>query len=112
MLVQKVARTKKSEEGTDWLDAHGALVNRLVRASRPLLLSEAYRVGEDVPTGLARYLTTEPVKGGDPLLTPVLAKGKVIGVLVAGERGDEQSYAGPDFEAIHLPQARFSPVLE
>ena len=36
----------------------------------------------------------------------------MIGILVLGERGDHQQYAGPDFEAIDLMLARFSPVLE
>src|SRR5260370_42358899 len=40
------------------------------------------------------------------------AQGKVIGVLVLGERGDNGQYAGPDFEAIALIEARYSPVLE
>jgi signal transduction histidine kinase len=39
-------------------------------------------------------------------------QGKMIGLLVLGERGDHQQYAGPDFEAIHLIVGHFSPVLE
>ncbi|MFL5624927.1 MAG: sensor histidine kinase, partial [Ktedonobacteraceae bacterium] len=38
--------------------------------------------------------------------------GKLIGLLMLGERGDHQQYAGPDFEAIYLLFSRFSPVLE
>src|SRR5258708_11286751 len=36
----------------------------------------------------------------------------MIGILVLGQRGDREPYAGPDSEAIDLMTARFSPVLE
>src|SRR5258708_20113258 len=36
----------------------------------------------------------------------------MIGILVLGQRGDREPYAGPDFEAIDLITSRFSPVLE
>jgi len=99
--------------GPDWLDADEPILERLALATRPLLLSEASSANEALPTGLARYLTTtSPLDRSDPLLAPIRAQGKMIGVLVLGERGDYQQYAGPDFEAIHLILARFSPVLE
>ena len=46
------------------------------------------------------------------MLTPLRAQGKVIGLLVLGERGMQQAYAGPEMEAAHLLQNCFSPVLE
>lgn len=101
---------------THWLNLHWLImdiVERIAEASRPLLLSEASSPEAAMPTGLARYLmTTAPREGFDPLLVPIRAQGKVIAVLVLGERGDHGQYAGPDFEAIALIEARYSPVLE
>ncbi len=103
-------------QNADWLNFHNPIVNimgRLASARRPLLLSEASKPVEEMPTGLTRYLAiAAPQPGFDPLLAPVRAQGKMIAVLALGERGDHQQYAGPDFEAIHLVQSRFSPVLE
>jgi len=99
-----------------WLDLPNSILDIMECidfAERPLLLSEASRGDGEGPAGLARYLkTTSPLGGFDPLLAPIRTQGKMIGVLVLGERGDHQQYAGPDFEAIYLIQARFSPVLE
>jgi signal transduction histidine kinase len=107
----QVAKPSASEN-VDWLEAHGSIIERMTTASRPLLLSEASSTDEQRPAGLGRYLTTSSSEGIDPLLAPVWTQGKMIGILVLGERGDHQQYAGPDFEAIHLILARFSPVLE
>ena len=101
-----------SLEGSGWLEAHLPLLENIVRAKRPLLLSEAGRPEGELPTGLARYLSTAPTIENDPLLVPVRAQGTMIGLLVLGERGDGQPYAGPDFEVIELLLARYSPVLE
>ena len=101
---------------THWLSLHWLImdiVEHIVSAERPLLLSEASRPEAAMPTGLARYLMTRaPREGFDPLLAPIRAQGKVIAVLVLGKRGDHGQYAGPDFEAIALVEARYSPVLE
>jgi signal transduction histidine kinase len=101
---------------THWLSLHWLImdiVKHIVEASRPLLLSETSRPEAAMPTGLARYLMTRaPQEGFDPLLAPIRAQGKVIAVLVLGERSDHGQYAGPDFEAIALIEARYSPVLE
>ena len=100
-------------QSADYLTLHKPVVDiieRLSSANRPLLLSEA---GGEMPTGIARYLAiTAPLGGFNPLLAPIRAQSKLIAVLVLGERGDHQHYAGPDFEAIGLIEARFSPVLE
>jgi len=101
---------------THWLSLHWLImdiIEHIVSAERPLLLSEASRPGAALPAGLARYLMTRaPREGFDPLLAPIRAQGKVIAILVLGERGDHGQYAGPDFEAIALIEARYSPVLE
>jgi signal transduction histidine kinase len=101
---------------THWLSLHWLImdiVEHIVEASRPLLLSEASRTVGSTASGLERYLMTrEPREGFDPLLAPIRAQGKVIAVLVLGERGDHGHYAGPDFEAIALIETRYSPVLE
>ncbi len=100
-------------QSANWLTLQKPVVDsieRLSSANRPLLLSE---VGGEMPTGLARYLaTTAPLGGFNPLLAPIRVQGKLIAAFVLGERGDHQQYAGPDFEAIGLIEARFSPILE
>jgi len=114
-LVRRLLRVAQPSEsvGSDWLDADEPMLERLASARRPLLLSEASRTDEDGSSAIARYIaTTSPLEGPDPLLAPVRTQGKMIGVLVLGERADRQQYAGPDFEAIHLLLTRFSPVLE
>jgi len=114
-LVRRLLRVAQPSEsvGSDWLDADEPMLERLASARRPLLLSEASRTDEDGSSAIARYIaTTSHLEGPDPLLAPVRTQGKMIGVLVLGERGDRQQYAGPDFEAIHLILTRFSPVLE
>jgi signal transduction histidine kinase len=88
------------------------LMSNVNNFKRPLLLSEAARAEEELPTGLARYLSTSESVENDPLLIPVRAQGKMIGLLVLGARNDNQPYAGPDFEVIELILGRFAPLLE
>jgi signal transduction histidine kinase len=88
------------------------LLSNVNNFKRPLLLSEASRPEGELPTGLARYLSTSVSVENDPLLVPVRTQGKMIGLLVLGPRSDGQSYAGPDFEAIDLILAQFAPLLE
>ena len=113
-LLEQLLHTAQPSlnEGVGWLEAHDTIIDRIATARRPLLLSEALRNDGERPIGLGRYITTESPEGLDPLLAPVWTQGKMIGILILGERGDGQSYAGPDFEAIHLILARFSPVVE
>ncbi len=89
-----------------------ALLTNVNNFKRPLLLSEANRPEGELPTGLARYLSTSETVANDPLLVPVRAQGKMIGLLVMGSRSDGQPYAGPDFEAIDLILGQFAPLLE
>ena len=114
-LSQRVLKVAKSSlhENFDWLDANELFLKNVAVAHRPLLLSEAQREGGEQSLGLGRYLSgTSDLDCADPLLAPIRAQGKMIGVLVLGERGDHQQYAGPDFEAMYYLLARFSPVLE
>src|SRR5579875_715829 len=97
-------------EGEDCLGRQSPLVERLAAARRPLLPYEALSPGENAPL-LSRYLATESGRH-KMLLAPVRAQGKMIGVLVIGERGDHQQYAGPDFEIVQIILSRFSSVLE
>nr|BBH92523.1 hypothetical protein KTA_07220 [Thermogemmatispora argillosa] len=100
-----------SEEG--WLTLTPSLIERLMPARSPLHLSELQHSLGSSPAGLARYLQVAVTRQElDPLLVPVRAQGRLIAVLVLGERGDHQPYAGPDFEAIELMLARFTPLLE
>lgn len=97
----------------DWLNANELFLQNLAVAHRPLLLNEAMRAGGELSLGVGRYLAgTTVLDITDPLLAPVLAQGKMIGFLVLGVRGDQQQYAGPDFEAIYHMLSRFSPIVE
>ena len=116
-LVQRLSQYTASAEavqtGPSWIKGNAVIVRHVDSAPRPLLLSEAIRPDEELPRGLSRYLaTTGPLDSRDPLLAPVRFQGKMIGMLVLGERGDHQQYAGPDFEALHLLFTRFSSVLQ
>lgn len=104
-------------EGTSYLEIdrlseHLPMLSNVHKFKRPLLLSEAARPEGELPTGLARYLSTSESVENNPLLVPVRAQGKMIGLLVLGSRSDKQPYAGPDFEAIDLILAQFAPLLE
>ncbi len=86
---------------------------RLVKTRRPLLLYELTRAEEDMPTGLSRYLTSSlPEEQNDPLIAPIRVQGRMIALLVLGERSDAQSYAGPDFEIVEALISRYAPILE
>ena len=125
-LVQRILRVLKPlENGSsqpqqhaahsqriDWFDMQVPVVEKIAHAKRPLLLNEASRTDAEQPIGLARYLTTASHDGADPLIVPVQVKGKMIGILALGERGDHEQYAVPDFEVLDLIIARFAPVLE
>jgi transcriptional regulator with GAF, ATPase, and Fis domain len=115
-FVQRVLSNVSASDYTnsDWLKVNATIIQRMTLAKRPLLLREASSADEALPSGLARYFTTTSsfLGGTEPILAPVRAQGKLIGLLLLGERGDHQQYAGPDFEAIYLLFSRFSPVLE
>ena len=97
----------------DAIELQTAVEERLRLARRPLLGYEAVRSPGETPVGLGRYFTsTAPDEHTHVLLAPIRAQGKMIGLLVLGERGDQQSFAGPDFEIIELLLARFAPLLE
>lgn len=113
LLWQLAGFTQMFGNGSvDVVEAQHPLTLRVAAAQRPLFLHEALDATREGPVGLARYLVTSPLNEVDPLLVPVRAQGKMIGVLCLGERGDGQMYAGPDFEFIHLLLARFSSMLE
>ncbi len=113
LLWQLAGFTQMFGKGSvDLVEAHHPVIQRVDMAQRPLFLHEALDAEGGGPAGLSRYLVTSPLEGVDPLLVPVRAQGKMIGILCLGERGDGQMYAGPDFEFIHLLLARFSSMLE
>lgn len=115
-FVQRVLSNVRASDyiNSDWLKGDATIIQRMTVAKRPLLLREAASADEELPTGLARYFTTTStsLRNTEPILAPVRAQGKLIGLLLLGERGDHQQYAGSDFEAIYLLFSRFSPVLE
>ncbi len=105
--------TSASFAGTDALALQTNVEERLSASNRPLLLHEVIRAEKDMPIGLGRYLTSvDPTEQNDPMLVPIRSQGKMIGLLVLGERADQQSYAGPDFEIVQLLLARYSYLLE
>ncbi len=114
-LMQKLMQGTESTVDTQvgLLKKEDTIIERLTTAKRPLFLREARLPKEELPAGIGRYLMSgEFLESNDPLLAPVKVQGKVIGILVLGERGDRQQYAGPDFEAIYLILARFASVIE
>ncbi|HZR44068.1 MAG TPA: ATP-binding protein [Ktedonobacteraceae bacterium] len=113
-LVQSLFTSLKApSKNVSQLEAHLPAVERLAAARRPLLLREVITPPEEAPSGLDRYLAPSlSLEGDHVLLAPVRAQGKMIGILALGERGDHQSYAGPDFEAVQLLVTRFSSLLE
>jgi signal transduction histidine kinase len=95
------------------VDAQHPLIQRLASAHRPQFFHEVLDEKAEGTAGISRYLvTTHYEKKVDPLLVPVRAQGKMIAILFLGERGDGQSYAGPDFEILKLLLSHFSSVLE
>ena len=111
--LQRTLNVSAAGELTDSLSVRLPAMQRLAASRRPLLLSEVIRGQGEEPFGLDRYIISlSPLGEEDWLLAPIRAQGKMIGVLVLGERGDHQPYAGPDFEIVNMLLARFSPVLE
>jgi len=111
LLTSKLTTT--SFAGIDALALQSNVEERLSASNRPLLLHEVIRAKEDMPVGLGRYLTSvDPTEQNDPMLVPVRSQGKMIALLVLGERADQQSYAGPDFEIVQLLLTRYSYLLE
>lgn len=97
----------------DAIDMRHPIIARLQSSTRPLLLSEIMRSPDALPTGLSRYFNIDTTdETPSTLLAPVRAQGKMIGILVLGERGDHQLYAGPDFEIVQLLLDRYSSILE
>lgn len=99
--------------GETWINVRDPLIERVASASRSMMLHE---LSQPEPTGLLgirRYIaSSEPADHTDPLLSPIWASGKLIGLLVLGERSDHQQYAGPDLDAAQYLLARFAPALE
>lgn len=96
----------------DVIDAKHPIIQRVAFAQRPLFLHEALDPERERVVRLSRYLVTSPLEGINPLLVPVRAQGRMIGLLCLGERDGGRMYAGPDFEFIHLLLERFSSILE
>lgn len=112
-LLQYTASSEEVHTDSGWIKANAVIIRHVESAQRPLLLREAIRPDEELPRGLSRYLaTTGSLDSREPLLACVRFQGKMIGMLVLGERGDRQAYAGPDFEALHLLFTRYASVLQ
>ena len=103
------------QNGQITIAATSPLATQLRQARRPLLLNEAISREQGQRGGLAQYLSQHtPYEDGlDLLLAPVhTLQGQLIGVLVVGERGDHQHYAGPELEALQQLVRDSSSALE
>jgi len=108
-----VTNILSANQGASWINVHDPLIDRVASASRPIMLHEVTRTEPVRLLSLGRYIvSSEPLDHTDPLLAPVWANGKLIGLLVLGERSDHQQYAGPDLDAAQYLLARFASVLE
>lgn len=95
------------------IDAHHPMLARIQASSRPLLLGEVSRARPTSSGGISRYLNTHSEDDyGNTLIAPVRVQGKMIGLLVLGNRGNQEQYAGPDFEIAQLLLDRYVTVLE
>ncbi len=98
------------------IDANHPLLAQIQASSRPLLLGEVRDMSatHTAPSRtISRYLNTHTEDDyGNTLITPVRVQGKMIGLLVLGKRGNQEQYAGPDFEIAQLLLDRYSTVLE
>src|SRR5579859_5064039 len=98
------------------IDANHPLLAQMQASSRPLLLGELRNasITHTAPSSaISRYLNTHMEDDyGNTLITPVRVQGKMIGLLVLGKRGNQEQYAGPDFEIAQLLLDRYSTVLE
>jgi signal transduction histidine kinase len=111
LLMQKVGSPSHQQNG--WIKSDAAIIKRLTVTRRPLFLREVALPEDEKPTGIGRFLMSGDIlESTEPLLAPVKVQGKVIGILVLGERGDHQQYAGPDFEAIFMILDRFASLIE
>lgn len=113
-LVQNVMNTlvKQGDVLNDVLDIPQNALKRLATASRPLLLNEL-DIEEKVSSGIAHYLGVARSEDGATILfAPIKVQGAMIALLVLGERAQQQQYAGPDFDIVHLLLDRFSSVVE
>jgi len=90
---------------------HVAALEQLREASRPLVLSELLRGQEAAPSGLDRFFASDSTHGDDILFAPVRAQGKMIGILILGERANQHRYAGPDFDIVQLLLNRFAEAV-
>lgn len=95
------------------VDAHHESIFRLAEASRPLYMSELHQMPAiNASQKIRLFMGDIPHDSHDLLVSPVWAKGEVIGLLILGERGDRQRYAGPDFEAISFILSQYAPDLD
>ena len=112
---QEILRQMKcyiNNEGTAWLDACHPLLQYLQSMTHPLPLSQALKTGsKQLDDRDQNHVKMMRLTTNDPLIAPIFAQGTMIGIIVASARAD-QPYAGPDWEAMNLLQARLAPILE
>jgi signal transduction histidine kinase len=100
-------------DNTYWLDIHLPALRRFSALRRPVLLRDILFSKDEFPRGWDRLMkTVVPLGVKGSLLAPLQARGQIIGILVLGERADDQPYAGADLELAQLLGGRFSSLLE
>jgi len=113
VLQASGARAEDGTEENDGFARSHPVITRLAAARRPLFLREVMTSELQCPLRVERYIAPMSMAQSDNvLLAPVRVQGKMIAVLVLGERGDHQPYAGPDFEVLQEHLARFASLLE
>ena len=98
------------ETGDGDISAHLYALELLRLSTRPMLLSELLR-SQSGSLGLERFFTPATTQGDDMLLAPLRVQGKMIGILILGERADHQRYAGPDFDIVQVVLSRFAETI-
>jgi signal transduction histidine kinase len=113
VLRESGAREDDATGENDGFARSHPVITRLAAARRPLFLREVMASEPQGPLRAERYIAPISMAQDDNvLLAPVRVQGKMIAVLVLGERGDHQPYAGPDFEVLQEHLARFASLLE
>ena len=112
---QEIMRQMKchiNNEGMAWLDVYHPLLQHLQSMTHPLPLSMILNTGlKQLDHKDQDHIKMLGLTKSDPLIAPIFAQGIMIGIIVASARSD-QPYAGPDWEAMNLLQARLAPILE
>lgn len=112
-LLAGIHSLPQTSQDPAWIGENEPIIQQLLTVKHPTLLHLITHAESQSRLSLSRYVVTSgPLDHTDPLLAPIWAGEKMIGILALGERTDHQQYAGPDLDAALYMAARFSPALE